>query len=202
MLCIILECLKIVLLACCRGKQFRQEFANLGEVRSLIPETVHIMALTATATKASRQAICQTLGMIRPKVVTVSPNRPNIKYVVYSKPGTLEEVFAPLVEELKRLRLSMERTIIFCRTYDDCSMLYLFMRDSLGEQFTDPVGAPDRARYRVIDMYTACTHPAVKEQVLAEFCDTLKATNGDCNNCFWDGVGLPRRTEGDPLGSF
>lgn len=158
------------MLGFCRGTDFRQEFANLGEVRSLVPETVHIMALTATATKASRQAICRTLGMIRPKVVTVSPNRPNIKYVVHSKPGTLEEVFASLVEEVKRLRLSVDRTIIFCRTYDSCSMLYLFMKDRLGTEFTDPIGAPDQARYRMIDMYTACTHPSVKKQVLDEFC--------------------------------
>ena len=173
MLCIIiLECLKIVLLACCRGKQFRQEFANLGEVQSLIPETAHYGVDSNCHKGIKTSSLPDSWDDQAQSCVTVSPNRPNIKYVVYSKPGTLEEVFAPLVEELKRLRLSMERTIIFCRTYDDCSMLYLYMRDRLGEQFTDPVGAPDRARYRVIDMYTACTHPAVKEQVLAEFCDT------------------------------
>jgi ATP-dependent DNA helicase RecQ len=155
-----------------RGENFRKEFANLGEVRSLIPETVRIMALTATATKQSRRDICRTLGMIKPKVVSASPNKPNIKYIIVFKPGTLEETFAPLVEEVRRMRLNMERVIIFCRTYDSCGMIYLFMKDRLGEEFTDPIGAPDRARYRVIDMFTACTHPDVKKQILELFCNT------------------------------
>jgi ATP-dependent DNA helicase RecQ len=50
---------------------------------------------------------------------------------------------------------------------------YLFIKNRLGEEFTDPIGAPDRARFRMIDMYTACTHPAVKEQVVDEICDAL-----------------------------
>jgi len=36
-----------------RGENFWKEFVNLREVRSLIPETVRIMALTATAVKTS-----------------------------------------------------------------------------------------------------------------------------------------------------
>ena len=75
--------------------------------------------------------------------VTVSPNRPNIKYVVHLKPGTLEAVFVSLVEEVKRLRLSMDQTIIFCRTYDSCSMLYLSIKDRLGTEFANLIGAPD-----------------------------------------------------------
>ncbi len=38
---------------------------ELGEVRSIIPDSVRMMALTATATKATRIAVCRTLGMIR-----------------------------------------------------------------------------------------------------------------------------------------
>ena len=159
-------------LTLCRGENFRKEFANLGEVRSLIPETVRIMALTATATKISRREICRTLGMTHPKVVSVSPNKPNIKYIVIFKPATLEETFAPLVEEVRRMRMSMERVIIFCRTLDDCAMIYLFMRDRLGDEFTEPIGAPDRARYRMVDMFTSCTHPDVKKQILEQFCKT------------------------------
>ena len=47
----------------CRGTEFWKEFSNLGEVRSLIPEHVHCMALTATATKTSRKTICSVLGI-------------------------------------------------------------------------------------------------------------------------------------------
>ena len=146
-----------------RGASFRKEFSKLGEVRSLIPPTVNMMALTATATRLSCKDICCTLGMTNPAVVTVSPNRPNIKYSVCSNPGTIEETFTPLVHELQELRLTMGSTIFFCRTYDSCSSIYLFMRNKLGKKLTKPIGAPDCARYRVMDMFTACAHPDVKQ---------------------------------------
>ncbi len=61
------------------------------------------MALTATATLSSRKAICQNLilSMVSPTVVSVSPNKPNIKYHVYRKEGDIEETFAPIVEEVR-----------------------------------------------------------------------------------------------------
>ena len=50
-------------------------------------------------------------------------------------------------------------------------MIYLFMKRtdwalSLQIQYIE---APDHSHYRVIDMYTACTHPTVKKQVLDDF---------------------------------
>ena len=50
------------------GEMFRREIANLGKIRSLIPSNIQLMALIATATKQSRQAICHTLGMKKPVV--------------------------------------------------------------------------------------------------------------------------------------
>ena len=61
----------------------------------------------------NRQKICQILGMTNPAVVSESPNKPNITYTVRLSPGTLEETFAPLVEEIKCCRLTTERTIVF-----------------------------------------------------------------------------------------
>ena len=75
-----------------RGESFRKEFANLGEVRSLIPKEVRIMALTATATVKTHCTICKTLGMSEPVVMADSPNKANIKYSVHLNPGTLEEI--------------------------------------------------------------------------------------------------------------
>ena len=90
-------------------------------MRSLIPETVRIMALTATHT---RQAVVKHFKMVRPVVVSVSPNKPNIKYSVSLNVHSLEETFAPLVEEVQQKRKNMDRTIIFCRTYDQCARIY------------------------------------------------------------------------------
>ena len=38
-----------------RGDCFRREFSRLGELRSVIPENVNVMALTATATVSTRR---------------------------------------------------------------------------------------------------------------------------------------------------
>ena len=151
----------------CRGENFRKEYSQLGDVRSLIPENVPIMALTATATKGTRKAIVNALKMIRPAVVAASPNKPNIKYSAKFKKMSLEETFAPLAERLRQERKKMNRTVIFCRTYDQCSRIYMFMADKLGTEMTDPIGiSRDLPQFRLLDMFTACTRPAVKECIL------------------------------------
>ncbi len=62
----------------------------------------------------TRKSVCRTLGMVTPAVVLEVPNRPNIKYVVCASPGTLEEAFAPLVEEIRWKRTNIDRVIIYC----------------------------------------------------------------------------------------
>ena len=85
---------------CCKGKSFQKKFALLGEVRSLITKDVRVMALTTTATAQIRKLICKLLVMTNPVIVTESPSKANIKYLVERNPGTLEETFASLVEEV------------------------------------------------------------------------------------------------------
>ena len=118
-----------------KGKTFRKEFMNIMEIWSLVLGNVHMMALTATTTKAIHQQVCRCLGMLCPYVVAESPNCPNIKYLV-KLPTNIEETFAPLplVEEIRRARENMDRVIIFSRTYDDCSCIYLFLRSQLGKE--------------------------------------------------------------------
>ena len=127
------------------------------------------MALTATATVQTRKAVCKTLGMVNPAVVAESPNKENIKYIVHYNPGTVEETFVPLVEELLRCRSTTDRVIVFCRTYDSCADIYLYLRSRLGREFTEPIGAPDFARFRLVDMFTACTERDIKEHIIDAF---------------------------------
>ena len=61
--------------------------------------------------------------------------------------------------------------IIFCRAYDACAQMYLYMRGRLGREMTEPIGAPDSATFRMQDMFTACTHPDVKDAILKSFID-------------------------------
>ena len=157
-----------------RGETFRREFLAIGEARSLIPSHVNMMALTATATKSTRVQVSKLLGMVQAKVVakvvSVFPNRANIKYYVVAS-SNIEDNFAPLVEEVRRQRLTMDKTKIFCRTYDDSSHIYLFLRSRLGPEGVDPIGVPNLAEFRLVDMFTGCTHPLVKDAILNNYSD-------------------------------
>ena len=84
------------------------------------------MALTATATSSSLAEISSILGMKQPKIVSISPNRPNIKYSVCNG-GEMEDSFSTLIEDIQRNRTSTDKTIIFCRTYESCGMLYMLL---------------------------------------------------------------------------
>ena len=76
------------------------------------------MAMTATATKSTRNFIIKSLCMQAPQIVYVPPNKDNILYCVMKKPRVgLSKVFKPIVEKLKAERSEMSRIIIFCKTY-------------------------------------------------------------------------------------
>ena len=144
-----------------RGEDSRQEFKNLGEVQSLISSNVHMMAVTATAPKSLRTEVCHILGMTNPFVVTVYPDKSNIVFHV-SPFTTLEGIFKP-IEDLRRERIRMARTIIYCQQQETCARLYLLFRLHLGSGFTEPAGFPDLPQFRLVDMYTSGTHPTVRE---------------------------------------
>ena len=155
-----------------RGDSFRRAFSRLSEVRSIIPNSVKLMALTATATKSTRYSICQILGMTEPSIVAVTPNRSNICYSVEKKEGDTEQTFTVLVDEIREKRLAMSRVVIFCRSYEDVGHIYSFMKSSLGKEAVEPIGAPDVARFRLVDMFTACTEKSVKDTIIHNFTQT------------------------------
>ena len=64
------------------GESFQNALLKVGEIRSLVCESVNIMALTATTTCAVRQDVESALGMKHPVVITLSPSKSNIYYTV------------------------------------------------------------------------------------------------------------------------
>ena len=127
------------------------------------------MALTATASLKTRDRVIKILGMESPCITAVSPHKANIVYWVLPK-ASIEEVFEPLVKELRELRNTMPRMIIFCRRYEECAALYQFFRLSLGNEFTEPIGAPNLSRFRLVDMFTHPTKKDVKDSIIKSFC--------------------------------
>ena len=112
---------------CFRGKDFRQEFSRIGEIRSLVPKDVNLMALTATANLATRTVVITSLDMHGCHVISRLPNKPNICYSVMTKSDNHVDVLQPLIDELCSKGVKSERCIVFCRTYDDTMKLFQTM---------------------------------------------------------------------------
>lgn len=151
-----------------RGDDFRIAFAEIGELRSLIPRSVSVMALTATTTTEVYDSVVNRLSMKDIVLVALPPTRNNITYCVGPKPKLLE--FAEQISRtLNLLRRDYPKTIIFCNNYKDCANLYAMLRTILGSSFTEPVGYPDLHKFRLVDMYTRASIPEMKEKILSSF---------------------------------
>ena len=165
------ELMTILSAVCCRGETFRKDFARIGELRSIIPDGVNIMALTATASNSLRNGIMKTLGMRNAHVISISPNKRNIKYSVLNL-ETIDESFGPIADEIVEKQDGMDKVLIFCRAINDCSTLYFYFKKKLGSKFTHPEGAPDISKYRRVEMFHSCTEPCVKDQIIQSFTST------------------------------
>ena len=152
-----------------RGEEFWKVLLRIGEIRSLIPEGISMMCLTATATKQMCREVSGIIGMNNPKVVAQSPSKPNIRYIIEAKQNT-SEALEPVMKELKFKHVDYPRTIIYCRKLSDCGKVYLQFKDYLGSHFTSPTDAPDLPEYRVVDMFHSCTESKVKTKILELFC--------------------------------
>ena len=147
-----------------RRESFRKVLLKVGEVRSLVCESINLMALTATATCAVRHDVKCVLGMKKPTIVVISPSKANIYYCV-RKSDSMVDAFIPMLEQLRILRCDFQRTLIYCRKFSDCGDLYLHFKDFLGNGFTELEDAPDLPQFRLVEMYHSCTDPVVKESI-------------------------------------
>ncbi len=161
-----------------------------------------MMGLTATATKATRSTVYCSLGMVAPAVVSGVANTPNIKYVVHANPTSLEESFAPLAEEIRHCRTRMNRVIVYCRTYDSCSMIYLLEvkvegKDDRAYWFHGP-SCLQTGWYVHCMHYTWCKrhHPTILLQARWY----IACCRGNCG--IRDGVGLSWRPKNLALGTI
>ena len=131
----------------------------------MIPSCVRVMAITATAL---RQDVQQIIGMKSPAIIALSPSKPNIMFVV-RRHETVMEAFQPMLEQIRKERVSFHRTVIYCRRFSDCGTLYVMFKQFLGQGFTEPADALDLPRFRLIEMYHSSTDPIVQETILHRF---------------------------------
>ena len=165
----------------------KHNYLRVGEIRSLLPPKVKEMALTATLSSTSREHVQRILGMCNPCVLTLSPCKDNIVYCV-TRITSLGDAFIPLVEEIQVKRTSTARSVIFCRTMEDCATLYLFFRQKLEQAFTEPVGVPDLSMYRLIDMFHGHNEVSVRENIVKLFTSLSQLRIVICTVSFGMGI--------------
>lgn len=99
------------------------------------------MALTATASKTLQYVVSKIIGLKDPFILSICPSKKNLIYHV-GHCSNVTEAVTPLIDHLSKKRTNMPRVIIYCRTFEDCSDIYLAFRESLGSNFIEPPDAP------------------------------------------------------------
>ena len=154
------------------GDKFRRAFSKLGELRSLIPRGINVMALTATATQHTYYIIKERLSLEEPVLVSMSPIRNNIAYTVSPKVD-VNEFCSTICAELRAKRSNYPKTVIFVRTYSDCCTLYLTIRKKMGTDISEPIGSPEMSQFLLVDVFSRVCTQKKKEQIIESF----KVTN-------------------------
>lgn len=150
------------------GDQFRKAFAVIGDLRSILPSGINVMALTATATLETFHIVSKRLSLKDPFLVALPPDRGNIFYSVVPK-MELDKLSDALCEELRQKGVNFPKTVIFIRKYRDCSDLYLTLIHKLGDAATDPPGYPNFSQFRILEMFSRVQTNGKKEQVMSSF---------------------------------
>ena len=60
--------------------------------------------------------------------------------------------------------------MIFCRCIEDCSILYQLFLNQLKNELTEPIGASNVSRFRLVDMYTSVTDKEVQDCIITSIC--------------------------------
>lgn len=126
------------------------------------------MVLTATATKATKDQILETLNLSSNDVLMVqqTPDRPNLFYSkqYVDKNDPLEVVFGNLINEIETMGVDTPRTLVYCQTRKQCSVLFRMFEVFLGSKmYSDGSTSPQK---RLVEMFHAGTPKRVKEHII------------------------------------
>jgi len=119
------------------------------------------------ATEDTRETIFEVLLMNGPQIVTESPNKANISYVVQymGKNASLAEYLSWLSNELKDCGSAATRTIIYTQTINQCAVVYSTLKTILGDKI---YSSEERSTKTVLlEMLHSCSPWSNKEQILA-----------------------------------
>ncbi len=146
---------------------FRKWCGFVGELRSLLPVSLPELALTATVSLTTRKKTLKLLGQQKCLEVVRSPDRSNIRLAVKKVSSDATNTFSWLVNELIVKGPQTARTVIYCKSISNCSMLFhdVFLA-SHGQRSVHPPGASNVSSNRVVDMFHSMTSDSVKNHII------------------------------------
>lgn len=150
------------------GEEFRKDFQQLGELRSFFK--VPVLALTATSTEKVKVDIMKYLQLTddNTEIIFRSSDRPNIFISLLQKQSQDYEVCLDwLIQHIKENGKESKKTIIYCRSIDTVSDIFLTFKSCLGPNaFSE--GLVD-ADHLLIEMFHKSTHQDSKTRIISEF---------------------------------
>ena len=135
------------------------------------------MSLTATATKDTKTAIVQLLGMNNCEYVMKDANKTNIRYSVLKVDCDYRKNFKWLIKDLVTNGKNTSRHIIFCRRAEDMHKLFrhfelvLGHTQFLGEEENLPENIQLPYQQRLFAMYHQKTDPEIQAHIRTSFGD-------------------------------
>ena len=126
-----------------------------------------VFDLLRSGSTVTRRKIISSLSMPKCHVISRNPCKPNI-YIVRPK-TTVEEVFAPIVDDIQVNKQTAQRTIIFCRNFREWFDIFHYFRMQLKLDKYYPPTAPHLSKYRLVDMFTSVTDESVKTNIIRNF---------------------------------
>ena len=153
-----------------KGKvAFRKWYSCLREIRSLVSTGLPIIALTATASKRTKQDIFRVLELSSPFEVVKNPLVSNITYStqLIEKGKEFLDYFKWLIDEVKEKGTNSERVLVYCQSIKQCTQLYQSFTIELMEAiFADTSLSPTK---RIVEMLHSKTPKKVKENIIDSF---------------------------------
>ena len=128
---------------------------------------MQLSAFTATATKLTKLAIFDVLGLdtFNTFMVEKSPMKANLRFTVeyMGNDKGLDEVFEKLIREIKDNGQDTIRTIIFCQTRTQVALIWKMFEVNLGKRFY--ANEKQSCYERIVEMFHAGTASSVKEHI-------------------------------------
>ncbi|XP_078363686.1 uncharacterized protein LOC144647866 [Oculina patagonica] len=136
---------------------FRPAYGKIGYLSNILP-TVPVLALTGTATTATKSHIIDILGLSSPVTIESNPDRPNIFYASHVRPDRgedkLEPILKPIVQELKLKKKEMPLTLIYA-SLETIADSFLYFASHMGKDQYYPSSAEHCAKNRLFTQYHA-----------------------------------------------